>query len=265
MSLYSLHKFPESNHRNCGPCFLTPGLTASIGTGSSRDAHAHIVVLCANLDSYGVKIVSKPENVAELKTCNKPPEEDEIVSTPKKTVTPISSRFIEILETTMEEIEQNVLKKHLDKIGDLSPPLPGTQDYESWIAKIRSHAEILYPDLYACTMYLFRLNLALMIYDDLRAVDALVSMETFKNQAARGELLDGRHCRLIYEKNLAELNELARKDDPMNNPKLFRLVQLIKEVYKSKSNSQGKPMMKTSEDMKVRCHVSRNSSKFKSS
>ncbi|XP_041481839.1 probable ATP-dependent RNA helicase DHX58 [Lytechinus variegatus] len=227
------------------------GLTASVGTGTSNDAHGHIVTLCANLDSFGVKTVTQEENIVELTEHNKPPEKDQILSTPKRTPTPEISRFISILETIMEEIETKVLAKHqsdyISKDVIAASPMFGTQEYENWIAKIRVHAELRFPNLEICANYLFHLNLALMLYDDLRAVDALESIEVFKlkTKGIQDDLPDGRHCRLIYEKNLQELKELARKENPLSNPKLLCLHEMIKKVYTKEPESKGIVLART--------------------
>ncbi|XP_030853694.1 probable ATP-dependent RNA helicase DHX58 [Strongylocentrotus purpuratus] len=225
------------------------GLTASVGTGTSDDAHGHIVTLCANLDSYGVMIVNKPESVQEMKKYNKPPEQDQILALPRRELTPESSRFIEILETIMEEIEQKVLAKHQDDHEGItfSSPTYGTQVYENWIAKIRADAELRFPNLEICANYLFRLNLALLLYEDLRATDALESMEIFKLQTRgrQDELRDGRHCRMIYEENLQELKELASKENPLSNPKLLCLHEMIKKVYSKEPKSKGIVLART--------------------
>ncbi|XP_030853723.1 probable ATP-dependent RNA helicase DDX58 [Strongylocentrotus purpuratus] len=222
------------------------GLTASVGTGTSDDAHGHIVTLCANLDSSEVKIVTEPHNVQELKKYNKPPEQDQILALPKKESTPESSRFIEILKTIMEEIEQKVLAKHQDDHEDItfSSPENGTQVYENWIAKIRADAELCFPNLEICANYLFRLNLALLLYEDLRATDALDFIENFKLQI-KDELRDGRDCRMIYEENLQELKELASKENPLSNPKLLCLHEMIKRVYSKEPESKGIVLART--------------------
>eukprot|EP00057_Strongylocentrotus_purpuratus_P030682 XP_782422.3 PREDICTED: probable ATP-dependent RNA helicase DHX58 [Strongylocentrotus purpuratus] len=227
------------------------GLTASVGTGTSDDAHGHIVTLCANLDSSEVKIVTEPENVQEMKQCNKTPEEDRIIPVPKRELTPESSRFIKILETVMGEIKENVLNKHQDDFTSKGiafySPAYGTQEYENWIAKIRACAELRFPNLEICANYLFRLNLALLLYNDLRAKDALESMEIFKLQTKgkQDELRDGRHCRMIYEKNLQELTELASKENPLSNPKLLCLHEMIKRVYSKEPESKGIVLART--------------------
>ncbi|XP_063966081.1 interferon-induced helicase C domain-containing protein 1-like [Lytechinus pictus] len=227
------------------------GLTASVGTGISNDAHGHIVTLCANLDSFGVKTVTREENIDEMKQHNKPPERDQILATPKRTPTPEISRFISILQTTMEEIETEVLAKHqrdyTNKDVAASSPTFGTQEYENWIAKIRVHAELRFPNLEICANYLFHLNLALMLYDDLRATDALESIEVFKlkTKGIQDDLPDGRHCRLIYEKYLQELKELASKENPLSNPKLLCLHEMIKKVYSKEPESKGIVLART--------------------
>ena len=181
----------------------------------------------------------------EIKQCNKPPEEDEIISVPKREVTPESSSFIKILEAVMREIKQDVLNKHQkdftsEDITFLSPAY-GTQDYEIWISKIRVNAELRFPNLEICANYLFRLNLALLLYEDLRATDALDSIENFKRQTKgkQDELSDGRDCRMIYEKNFQELTELASKEKPLSNPKLLHLHEMIKKVYSKEPKSKG--------------------------
>ena len=195
------------------------------------------------MDSYGVMIVNKSENVQEMKKYNKPPEQDQILALPKKELTPESSRFIEILETAMEEIEQKVLAKHQDDNEGItfSSPTYGTQVYENWIAKIRADAEVRFPNLEICANYLFRLNLALLLYEDLRATDALESIENFMKQTRgrQDELRDGRDCRMIYEKNLQKLTELASKENSLSNPKLLCLHEMIKRVYSKEPESKG--------------------------
>ncbi|XP_072176791.1 ATP-dependent RNA helicase DHX58-like [Diadema setosum] len=224
------------------------GLTASVGTGTSDDAHSHIVTLCANLDCLGVKVVEKPENIEELKEKNKPPEADQIVATPKKDETDISRRFVQLLKETMEDIEKHLLSKYLSMdIGNDQTSPKGTQDYECWIATIRSEAEGHNEDLYACAAYLFHLNLALMVYEDLRATDAVQAVETFKlsTRSSIDVTTTGRNCRLIYEKNLPELRELAERDDPLGNPKLLCLQELIKRVFQKEPKSKAIVLART--------------------
>eukprot|EP00057_Strongylocentrotus_purpuratus_P008536 XP_011663010.1 PREDICTED: probable ATP-dependent RNA helicase DDX58 isoform X1 [Strongylocentrotus purpuratus] len=220
------------------------GLTASLGTGGSADAVKHVVNLCANLDCTGVVTVTDPSNVKELEGINRPPELDEIISTPPRAPSEISTCFLKTLKTLMVDMEKRFLIGKA--VGDPSRPY-GSILYETWIGQIASTAEQKNMSLFIAASYLLKLNMALQTYEDLPAGYVLHALEAFKEQKRLEFDMNkaGKACREMYEDRVAKLKQLARKEDPLSTPKLKELVDKLKHVFTTIPNSRGIVLART--------------------
>ncbi|XP_071492250.1 antiviral innate immune response receptor RIG-I-like [Diadema antillarum] len=218
------------------------GLTASVGMGGSKDAVQHIIDLCANLDCSGVKTVTEEANQRELQSINNPPELDDIIATEPRRPSKVSSTFINLLKETMMEIEQNQLRRYLRvDITDKTPNY-GSEDYQSWIGPVMANArEKQISGYLAVASYLFKLNLALMTYEDLPGRYVLLAMDKFLEQAREDfdSLREGKACRQTYEKRLPQLKRLAEIEHPLEIPKLKSLVQLLEKMFRQRADARG--------------------------
>ncbi|XP_063966082.1 antiviral innate immune response receptor RIG-I-like [Lytechinus pictus] len=220
------------------------GLTASLGTGGSRDAVQHIVNLSANLDCTGVITVTEPSNLKELEGINRPPELDKIISTSPRAPSEVSICVEKTLQGLMRALENRFLIGKSTG-GSLRPY--GSIAYETWIGPIASQAENENRSLYPAASYLLKLNTALLTYHDLPARYVLHAFETFKvqNRAEFDLTRTGKECREMYEFRVAELKQLVPQEDPLDTPKLKELVNKLERVFTAIPNSRGIVLART--------------------
>ncbi len=207
------------------------GLSASLGVGHGNDAYRHILTLCGNLDAKNV--IQVVHNKDELESFVNSPELDTIrYVRPRKKK---GGEFSTIIRKIMTDVEGAVWP-------DGVPENHGSSSYEQWAAERRKEAEEAQErvQLVAC-LYLFEFNRSLMLYDELRAVDALRHFEAFmeKRDAKHTPVPIEEMCRVYFQENLERLRAFARAEVDADNPKLDRLGMLLRDTFKEKPRSKG--------------------------
>ena len=211
------------------------GLSASLGVGHGK-AFDHVLTLCGNMDAKNVLQVR--ENKKELEDHVNAPENDAVRYVPPRKAD--QRGLSDIIEGIMSQIErelwgeEDILHEH------------GTQGYVQWIKKQETDAGSS-PDeriKYIASLYLFRYNNALILFEDLRSSDSLTYLEEFMIQRdlEQDHVAIEELCRGLFEAEKVELKRISREEERDPNPKLQELANLLREIYESKPDSKGKCM-----------------------
>ncbi|XP_072042579.1 LOW QUALITY PROTEIN: uncharacterized protein [Amphiura filiformis] len=207
------------------------GLSASLGVGHGNDAYRHILTLCGNLDAANV--IQVVHNQEELKEFVNSPDRDQILyvrSREKK-----DGEFCKIVEEIMTEVEKEIWPNGV-------PETHGTSTYEQWVAETRKEAEANRErvHLVAC-LYLFEFNRALMLYAELRAVDALRHLEAFmeKRDIKQNPVAIEELCREYFHFNLDRMRGICTSEVDADNPMLDALGKLLRKKFEEKPHSKG--------------------------
>uniref|UniRef100_W5MHM2 RNA helicase n=1 Tax=Lepisosteus oculatus TaxID=7918 RepID=W5MHM2_LEPOC len=216
------------------------GLTASVGTGKSKNEHGireHIYNLCASLDTDTISTVIK--HVEELRAH---------VIVPHKDTRIVKSRacnpFMDIVLGLMAHVESIVAKTYnLEALTKIPMSTRGSQMYEQWIVEVQRSCRVLKLEdeemerqvcrkLVTCTEHLRKYNDCLIISEDARVVDALkYLLEYFNNlDPAYFDETDEKLAR-IFEEKRSDLQALAC-EKVQENPKLLDLQLVFEEQYR---------------------------------
>ncbi|XP_033100025.1 probable ATP-dependent RNA helicase DHX58 isoform X2 [Anneissia japonica] len=220
------------------PLPIILGLSASLGVGKDHNASSHIITLCANMDVTVVSHVR--ENVEDLKKHVHTPEYDEICRVDPR---PSVDKFRNIIKEIMQEQEH----KHL---LETDPQEKGSQAYESWIVQFRKNAEkLLNRDLNVICGYLLAFNNALILYENLRAIDAFDYLDEYFEERSSSDdhyIACENELRMQYQTcHQKTLMKLARNEETNDCPKLKKLVKLLKIVFEKNELSKGLILCRT--------------------
>ncbi|XP_053471371.1 probable ATP-dependent RNA helicase DHX58 [Ictalurus furcatus] len=213
------------------------GLTASPGTGGAKSlegAIAHVLEICANLDSV---IVSTKNYEAELK---------EAVPRPMKNYDIVDERywdpFGDHLKMMMKLIHEFMMLDRKFTLREM-----GTQEYEADVVELEKKGVQEQNRLLArCALHLRKFNDALLINDTVRMVDALRLLEEFYTTETRNVLdITDEFLTGLFNENKVELLQLA-SEASNENPKLKRLQRTLVDQFKDE-NSRGIIFAKTRE------------------
>ncbi|NXI52541.1 DHX58 helicase, partial [Chloroceryle aenea] len=210
------------------------GLTASPGTGgatSFEGAVAHILQICANLDTE--KITSAQEEVQHLQSH---------VPQPRKQYDLCHERpqdpFGERLKKVMEQIQQYMEMPNL-------PQDFGTQIYEQRIVELEKRAaETFCRRTRVCALHLRRYNDALLINDAVRMIDAFQCLQEFYAAERDSKDPTERFLAATFEENRMSLRALA-EDRRYENPRLGKLEEILREHFQPLGTSHGIVFTKT--------------------
>ncbi|XP_033120007.1 interferon-induced helicase C domain-containing protein 1-like [Anneissia japonica] len=206
------------------------GLSASLGVGSDGDAAKHIITLCANMDATCVSHVR--ENLEDLEQHVHTPESDKICRVNPR---PKDDPFRKIIEEIM-------LDQECTHVGE-APHDKGSQEYENWIIQCRMTAEKTHnhTETVICR-YLQAFNDALMLYENLRAIDALECIDNhFDDRSIAVDFIKAEeYLRSEYELNHQQkLMKITKKETTNDCPKLKKLVELLKSIFGRNKSSKG--------------------------
>ncbi|XP_029015698.1 probable ATP-dependent RNA helicase DHX58 [Betta splendens] len=214
------------------------GLTASPGAGGAKslqNAVAHVLQICANLDSA---IVSTKNYVPELKR-----------------VVPRPVKKFDIVEKRPEDPLGEHLKQMMQLVHEFMNVPPefrlrecGTQEYEADVVLLEKQGVSEHNRTLAqCALHLRRYNDALLINDTLRMMDAYSHLEEFYSTKSRNAI-DGTDIFLLglFQENQVELKKIAR-DPRYENPKMGKLESVLLKQFDSGVNSRGILFCKTRE------------------
>ncbi|XP_069809597.1 ATP-dependent RNA helicase DHX58-like [Dendropsophus ebraccatus] len=207
------------------------GLTASPGTGgasSFEKAVDHILMICANLDTY--KIMSPQTSIKDLEEKAKQPNKQyDLV--PERDTDPFGDKLKELMAAIHEYMDDTEFITNF-----------GTQEYEQSIVLMeKDGAEAADRRKRTCAIHLRKYNDALFLHDTVRMKDAYDFLEEFyimekflKNSTeATDVFLYG-----LFNENCDELSELCNNIE-YENPKLKRLEEILKEHFQNSSTSHG--------------------------
>lgn len=213
------------------------GLTASPGTGGAKSldgAIAHVLEICANLDSV---IVSTKNYQVELK---------EAVPRPMKNYDIVDERywdpFGDHLKMMMKLIHEFMMLDRKLTLREM-----GTQEYEADVVELEKKGVQEQNRLLArCALHLRKFNDALLINDTVRMVDALRLLEEFYTTETRNVLdITDEFLTGLFNENKVELMQLA-SEASYENPKLERLQRTLVDQFRDK-DSRGIIFAKTRE------------------
>ena len=212
------------------------GLSASLGVGHGK-AFDHVLTLCGNMDAKNVLQVCK--NKKELDDHVNAPENDAVRYVPPRKAD--QRGLSDIIEGIMSQIEGEIWGE------EVIPHEHGTQGYVQWIKKQETEAGSSPNERikYIASLYLFRYNNALILFEDLRSSDSLMYLEEFMMQRdlEQDHVAIEELCRGLFEAEKVELKRICREEDRAPNPKLEELANLLREIYESKPDSKGKWMI----------------------
>ncbi|MCI4384914.1 hypothetical protein PGIGA_G00044280 [Pangasianodon gigas] len=213
------------------------GLTASPGTGGAKSlegAIAHVLEICANLDSV---IVSTKNYTTELK---------EVVPRPMKNYDIVDVRYWDPFGNHLK-----MMMKLIHEFMMLDPKFTlremGTQEYEADVVELeKKGVQEENRLLTRCALHLRKFNDALLINETVRMVDALRLLEEFYATETRNVLdLTDEFLTGLFNENRVELRQLA-SNASNENPKLERLQRTLVDQFQD-LNSRGIIFAKTRE------------------
>ncbi|XP_072042578.1 uncharacterized protein [Amphiura filiformis] len=205
------------------------GLSASLGVGHGKDAFRHVLTLCSNMDAKNV--IQVHEHKDELDRHVNSPEQDIILYCLGRHEA--KRDLWDIICNIMTMIESQLWTE---------TPSHATQKYEQWVVNTRQEAEVNSDQnrILAC-LYLFEYNRALLLYEDLRAVDAFIHLENFMKNRYVGHNLEPIEdlCRESFRADREEMKRISMEESDSHNPKLLKLAQLLKQKFTEKPHSKG--------------------------
>lgn len=233
-SLYAkvMESYLEEKHKHEGKIQLPQviGLTASPGAGKLDKTIDHLVTLCAGMDaSGGFRIVR--ENIQELKQHLNIPTFDLKILKPRED----NDAFILIIEKEMNDIEKKVYPK-LDL-----PHLKWSRQYQSRIQQRLGlleygvSDEVNFREQINIVKVLICYNQVLMMYMDLRDVDALSVLEEFDEFPK--EQMDDTERDL--QERILHITEKLKGLPSVKNPLLKPVELKICETFSRSKDSKG--------------------------
>nr|XP_033775077.1 probable ATP-dependent RNA helicase DHX58 isoform X2 [Geotrypetes seraphini] len=213
------------------------GLTASPGTGKAttlEKAKDHILQICANLDTWKIMSPKNHRSQLELKNCL--PKKQFDLST-KRPEDPFGRKLEEIMTIIHEFLNDSSVSTDF-----------GTQIYEQQIVELEKEGAVMFcTKKRICALHLRKYNDTLFIHDTVRMIDAFNYLDEFytleKFAKTRGDLTE-EFLFQIFAENRKELL-LSAMNVKYENPKLFKLEELLREQFDTSAESQGIVFTKT--------------------
>ena len=236
------------------------GLTASPGAGDSTSGEEektfdHLQGLCALLDAFGgIKVVR--DNIIELVHYTNQPDFDLLKTKPRSE----SDQFLLLLNSTMEAVEDSVLK--IDKI-DLYRSLRCTRGYEGQITQLlrdsEHHTGPFERDIRRHLKHLQYYYKALNVYQDLTQADAVALLQKKITIAEEPTPLE-QSLHTFFEQFCQQALEMAVTE----NPKLLRLEQLLKSHFQALPTTRGIIFVTLKDSARCMCQWIKESKELKS-
>ncbi|XP_008576949.1 PREDICTED: probable ATP-dependent RNA helicase DHX58 [Galeopterus variegatus] len=225
-----LSRYLEHKLRQVRPLPQVLGLTASPGTGGAsklEGAIDHVLQLCANLDTW--RIMSPQNYHPQLQELNRQPCKQYDLCH-RRSQDPFGDLLKKLMDQVHDHLEMPELRRNF-----------GTQMYEQQVVELSQDAALdglQQRRVYA--LHLRRYNDALLIYDTVRAVDALAALQDFydRERATKTQILRAeRQLLALFDDHKNALAHLATHSP--ENPKLEVLEQILQKQFGSPDSPRG--------------------------
>ncbi|XP_066878149.1 ATP-dependent RNA helicase DHX58 isoform X3 [Kogia breviceps] len=225
-----LSRYLELKFRRTRPLPQVLGLTASPGTGGASTldgAIDHILQLCANLDTW--RIMSPQDYRSQLQEYScQPCKQYDLCH--RRAQEPFGDMLKELMDQIHDQMEMPELRRDF-----------GTQTYEQQVVELsRDAAEAGLQEQRVYALHLRRYNDALLIYDTVRAVDALATLQDFydRERTTKTQILRAERWLLaLFDDHKNKLAHLATCGP--ENPKLEVLEEVLQKQFRSPDSPRG--------------------------